>query len=66
VGSVSSADIRVTHADGSVTTGVILPLKRVNEITLAGLKETDRVEIIAKMSSGETYRVYDDLVPGIR
>jgi hypothetical protein len=66
VGSVSSADIRVTHADGSVTTGVILPLKGVNEITLAGSKETDRVEIITKMSSGETYRVYDDLVPGIR
>ena len=63
VGSISSADIRITHRDGSVTTGIILPLKGVNEIILAGSKETDRVEIIAKMSSGETYRVYDDLVP---
>jgi hypothetical protein len=61
-GSISSADVRVTHTDGSVTTGIILPLKGVNEITLAGSKETDRVEIIAKMSSGETYRVYDNLV----
>jgi ribosomal protein L40E len=66
VGSISSADVRVTHTDGSVTTGIILPLKGVNEIILAGSKETDRVEIIAKMSSGETYRVYDDLVPFIR
>ncbi len=62
VGSISSADVKVTHTDGSVTTGIILPLKGVNEIILAGSKETDRVEIIAKMSSGETYRVYDDLV----
>jgi hypothetical protein len=62
-GSISSADIKVTHTDGSVSTGIILPLKGVTEITLDGSKETDRVEIIAKMSSGETYRVYDDLVP---
>ena len=62
VGSISSADVKVTHTDGSVTTGSILPLKGVNEITLAGSKEPDRVEIIAKMSTGETYRVYDDLV----
>ena len=65
-GSISSADVRVTHADGSVTTGNILPQKGVNEITLEGSKETDRVEIIAKMSSGETYRVYDGLVPFMR
>ena len=61
-GSISSADVKVTHTDESVTTGIILPLKGVNEITLAGSKEPDRVEIIAKMSTGETYRVYDNLV----
>ncbi len=66
VGSISSADIKVTHSDGSVAAGVILPLKGVTEITLDGSKQTDRVEIIAKMSSGETYRVYDDLVPFMR
>lgn len=64
--SISSADIKVTHPDGSVATGVILPLKGVTEMTLDGSKETDRVEIIAKMSSGETYRVYDELVPGMK
>jgi Double zinc ribbon len=66
VGSISSADIKVTHPDGSVATGIILPLKGVTDITLDGSKDTDRVEIIAKMYSGETYRVYDDLVPFIR
>jgi len=65
-GSISSADVKVTHADGSITMGVILPLKGVSEITLDGSKEPDRVEIIAKMSTGETYRVFDDLVPFIR
>jgi hypothetical protein len=65
-GSIKSADIRVTHPDGSVATGIILPLKGVTEITLEGSKETDRVEIIAQMSSGGTYRVYDELVPLMR
>jgi hypothetical protein len=65
-GSISSADVKVTHPDGSISMGVILLLKGVNEITLAGSKEPDRVEIIAKMSTGETYRVFDDLVPFIR
>ena len=32
-----SADIKVTHPDGSVTTGIIQPLKGVNEITLDGI-----------------------------
>jgi hypothetical protein len=65
-GSIKSADIKVTHPDGSVATGIILPLKGVTEITLEGSKETDRVEIIAQMSSGGTYRVYDELIPLMR
>jgi len=65
-GSIKSADIKVTHPDGSVATGIILPLKGITEITVDGSKETDRVEIIALMSSGGTYRVYDELVPLVR
>jgi hypothetical protein len=61
-GSITSADVKVTHPDGSVTGGVILPLKGLNDISLIGSKEPDRVEIIAKMSTGETYRFYDNLV----
>jgi len=63
VGSITSADVKVTHPNGAVATGIILPLKGVNEITLDGSKETDRLEIIAKMTSGETYRVRDELIP---
>jgi hypothetical protein len=61
-GSFRSAEVKVTHPDGSVSTGMILPLKGVNEIILAGSKETDRVEIMALMSDSKTYRVYDELV----
>ena len=61
--SVSSADVKVTQPGGAIATGIILPLKGVNELTLSGSRETDRVEIIAKMTSGQTYRVYDQLVP---
>ncbi len=62
---ISSADIRVTHPDGSVTTGFILPLKGVNEITLAGSQETDRIEILAQVSDGKSYRVRDELISRI-
>jgi len=65
-GSIRSADIKVTHPDGSVATGIIMPLKGVTEMTLEGSKETDRVEIIAQMSDGKTYRIYDELVPLMR
>lgn len=62
-GSIKSADVKVTHPDGSVATGMLLPLKGITEIILDGSKETDRVEIIALMSDGTMYRVYDELVP---
>ena len=61
-GSIKSADVKVTHPDGSVATGMLLPLKGITEIILDGSKETDRVEIIALMSDGTMYRVYDELV----
>jgi hypothetical protein len=64
-GSIKSADIRVTHPDGTVATGVILPLKGVTEIILDGSKGTDRVEIIALMSDDTSYRVRDELLPAI-
>jgi hypothetical protein len=62
VGGIESANIKVTHPNGAVSTGIIQPLKGQSEITLAGSQEADRVEIIAQMYSGEAYRVYDDLV----
>jgi hypothetical protein len=61
--SIKSADVTVSHPDGSVSTGILQPLKGISEIILDGSKGTDRVEIIALMSDGESYRVYDALVP---
>ena len=64
-GSIKSADVKPTHPDGSVATGMLLPLKGITEIILDGSKETDRVEIIALMSDGTMYRVYDELVTSL-
>jgi hypothetical protein len=61
-GGVSSAAVRVTRPDRTVMTGTILPLEGVNELSLDGSGEADRVEIIAMMPDGATYRVYDGLI----
>jgi cell division septation protein DedD len=63
---IQSADIKVTHPEGSFASGIIMPLKGSNEIVLDGSQGTDRVEIIAQVSDGKTYRVYDQLISGIR
>ena len=60
--SVTSADITITQPGGAVTTGIILPLKGVTELTLAGSKGADRVEILARMTNGQTYRIFDQLL----
>jgi hypothetical protein len=59
--SISSAEVRVTHPDGTVVTGIIQPSKGIREVTLGGSKETDRVEVIVKMYTGQSYRVIDEL-----
>ena len=60
--SIRSADIKVTHPDGSVSSGIIHPMKGITEMIVDGSQQADRVEIIAQMYSGERYRVYDQLV----
>lgn len=60
---ISSADIKVTHPDGSVVTGTLKPSSGNVELVLAGSKETDRVEVIARMYNGQSYRVKDELLP---
>jgi hypothetical protein len=63
IDSISSSEVKVTHPDGAVASGIILPFKGAPEIILEGSDETDRVEITTKMTNGRTYRVYDGLVP---
>jgi RNA polymerase subunit RPABC4/transcription elongation factor Spt4 len=60
--SLNYADVRVTHPDGTVETATLQPDKDVNEVVLTGSKTTDRVEIIAEMYNGQTYRVIDELL----
>jgi len=60
--SIRILDIEVTHPDGSVSSGVIQPMKGMTEMIVPGSREPDRVEIIAQTYSGERYRVYDELV----
>jgi len=59
---ISTGDVKVTHPDGSVVTGTLKPSQGVTEIVLAGSKGTDRVEVIAKMYNGQSYRVKDELL----
>jgi hypothetical protein len=60
--SIRSAEIKVTHPDGSVSSGIIHPMKGITEMIVDGSRQADRVEIIAQTYSGERYRVYDELV----
>ncbi len=59
---IRSADVKVTYPDGTIKTGIIKPSQGINELVLAGSKNTDRAEIIVNMHSGQTYRVYDELL----
>ncbi|NMB79339.1 MAG: zinc ribbon domain-containing protein [Methanomicrobiales archaeon] len=56
------ADIRVTYPDGTVRTGSITPSVGETEFHVIGSRETDRVEVIALMHSGQAFRIKDVLV----
>jgi hypothetical protein len=59
----SRLDVRVTHPDGTVVTGGIQKPKMGDTVELAGTNETDRVEVMVTMVSGDVYKVIDQLVP---
>ena len=56
------AEIKVTYPDGSVKTGRIKPSNGDTELVLEGSKATDRVEVIAYMHNGQSYRIKDELM----
>jgi hypothetical protein len=60
---ISSAEVKVTHPDGTVLTGTLKPSQGKTELVLKGSKGTDRVEVIAKMYNGQSYRLKDELIP---
>jgi hypothetical protein len=62
INSISTADVTVTREDGTVIRDSIRPSSGAREIVLAGSRDADRVEIIAVMYSGKTFRVYDEVL----
>ena len=54
--------VTVTHPDGSMVTGTILPGNKINEVILPGSKGIDRVEVVVTLLSGQKYRVIDQLM----
>jgi hypothetical protein len=60
---ISAADVKVTYPDGMVKTGTIRPSTGQTELIIPGTKGVDRVEVIARMHSGQMYRVKDELLP---
>ena len=57
-----SADVKVTHPDGSVETETLLPSKSM-EVFLDGSKGNDRIEVIANLYTGRSYRIKDEILP---
>ncbi len=60
--SISGGDVTVTSDDGTVQTGTIRPSEGETELVLKGTKGKDRVEVVARMFSGRTYRVIDEFM----
>jgi hypothetical protein len=56
------AEVKVTYPDGSTRAGTITPSRGETELVLPGSRQTDRVEVIAVMHTGEDYRVNDVLL----
>jgi hypothetical protein len=59
---VTKIDVKLTLADGTVQTSV-LGNKKGDELDLQGTKQTDRVEVTVSMDNGNTYKVFDGLLP---
>ncbi len=59
---VNDIEVKLTRADGQVEIGYIQPNQKVNEVTLPGTRNTERVEVTVQFYSGEQYKVIDKLV----
>jgi len=59
---VEDIEVRLTRSDGQVDISHIKPSQKVDEITIPGTKQTDRIEITVRFYSGDTYKVIDKLL----
>lgn len=62
INSISTANVKVTREDGTILDGVIRPSTGAMEVSLEGSEDADRVEVIAKMYSGQAIRAYDQVL----
>jgi hypothetical protein len=60
--SIDGGDGTVTSDDGTVQTGTIRPLDGETEPGLKDTKGKDCVEVVARMFSGQTCRVFDEIL----
>ena len=55
--------VKVTRSDGKVITKTMDHPKVGDEIDIEGTRYDDRVEIVDLVSTGNSYRIYDQLMP---
>lgn len=60
---IAQAAVKVTRADGVVTTKTMDHPKVGEEVNIGGTPGEDRVEITVLVSTGTSYKVYDQLMP---
>jgi hypothetical protein len=56
---VSRMDVRVTYPDGTVKTDGLTKPRMGDTVEIPGTSGTDRVEVILRMASGDSYKVID-------
>lgn len=59
---MKNAVVRVYRQDGSTGSGTIEPSKNIHEVTISGIRGTDRVTVTAYFYSGQTYPVIDQIM----
>jgi len=58
---VTDVLVRVTRSDGQVITGH-LDNNLESSVTLEGTRESDRVEVIVSLTTGNSYKIYDEVI----
>ena len=59
----TQATVKVTRADGSIVTKSMNHPNVGEEVNIEGTSGEDRVEITVLVSTGDSYKVYDELLP---
>jgi len=58
---VNDIEVTLTRADGQVITRDIFPGRKMNEVTLPGTRNPERVEVTVEFYSGDKYKVIDTI-----